>query len=74
MPGVAGLHDLHVWPLGSAGAALSAHLLMPDGHPGDAFLLAARESLHARFGIEHVTLQVETREGCPQDCAPTAAG
>ncbi len=68
LPGVSDLHDLHVWPLGSAGAALSAHLVMPDGHPGDAFLVATRASLHARFGIEHVTLQVETGDGCPQDC------
>lgn len=69
LPGVAGLHDLHVWPLGSAGAALSAHLEMPAGHPGDAFLVHARASLHEAFGIEHVTLQVETGAGCPQDCA-----
>ncbi|MFM1990852.1 MAG: hypothetical protein RJA99_3809 [Pseudomonadota bacterium] len=69
LPGVAGLHDLHVWPLGSAGAALSAHLEMPAGHPGDAFLVRARASLHDAFGIEHVTLQVETGAGCPQDCA-----
>jgi cobalt-zinc-cadmium efflux system protein len=69
LPGVTGLHDLHVWPLGSAGAALSAHLEMPAGHPGDAFLSRARSSLHASFGIEHVTLQVETGGACEQDCA-----
>jgi cobalt-zinc-cadmium efflux system protein len=69
LPGVAGLHDLHVWPLGSSGAALSAHLRMPGGHPGDRFLLDAREALHTRFGIEHVTLQIETGDDCPQDCA-----
>ena len=71
MPGMAGLHDLRLWPLGSAGAALSAHLVMPEGHPDDAFPTAARASLHARYGIEHVTLQVETgADGCPKDCAP----
>ncbi|MFN9771447.1 MAG: cation diffusion facilitator family transporter [Burkholderiales bacterium] len=69
LPGVTDLHDLHVWPLGSAGAALSAHLRMPGGHPGDRFLLDARDSLRTRFGIEHVTLQVETGDECPQDCA-----
>ncbi|MCZ8339087.1 MAG: cation diffusion facilitator family transporter [Burkholderiaceae bacterium] len=69
LPGVAGLHDLHVWPLGSAGASLSAHLRMPGGHPGDRFLLDVREALHTRFGIEHVTLQIETGDDCPQDCA-----
>ncbi|RPH44291.1 MAG: cation transporter [Burkholderiales bacterium] len=69
MPGVAGLHDLHVWPLGSSGVALSAHLEMPQGHPGDAFLADARASLERGFGIGHVTLQVETGADCPQDCA-----
>jgi cobalt-zinc-cadmium efflux system protein len=69
LPGVAGLHDLHIWPLGSAGAALSAHLEMPAGHPGDAFLIEARASLERGFGIGHVTLQIETGGDCPQDCA-----
>ena len=69
LPGVTGLHDLHVWPLGSSGAALSAHLEMPAGHPGDAFLVEARASLERRFGIGHVTLQIETGSDCPQDCA-----
>lgn len=69
LPGVAGLHDLHVWPVGSAGVALSAHLQMPAGHPGDGFLADARRSLERRFGIDHVTLQVETGGDCPQDCA-----
>ena len=69
LPGVTGLHDLHVWPLGSAGVALSAHLEMPAGHPGDGFLADARHALERGFGIGHVTLQVETGGDCPQDCA-----
>jgi cobalt-zinc-cadmium efflux system protein len=69
LPGVTGLHDLHVWPLGSSGSALSVHLEMPGGHPGDAFLAQVRGSLGEAFGIGHVTLQVETGPGCPQDCA-----
>ena len=68
LPGVDGLHDLHVWPLGTRGAAMSAHLEMRTA-PGDGFLADARALLAARFGIEHVTLQVETGAGCPQDCA-----
>jgi cobalt-zinc-cadmium efflux system protein len=75
LPGVAGLHDLHIWPLGSSGAALSAHLLMPAGHPGDAFLESARDSLNRRFRIGHTTLQVEVGDAgrpCPQDCAAPA--
>jgi cobalt-zinc-cadmium efflux system protein len=77
LPGVAGLHDLHIWPLGSAGAALSAHIVMPEGHPGDAFLESARASLHRHFRIEHTTLQVEVGDGahaCEQDCGGPAQG
>jgi len=72
MPGVSDLHDLHIWPLGTTGASLSAHLIMPAGPPGDAFLHAASESLQHRFGIEHTTLQVESGAvdlPCRQNCA-----
>lgn len=60
LPGVSNLHDLHVWGLSTTSAALTAHLVMPEGHPGDAFLEAAADGLRSRFGIGHVTLQVET--------------
>jgi len=63
LPGVAALHDLHVWGMSTTEIALTAHLVMPAGHPGDAFLKAAAEHLHDRFGIGHVTLQVETSDG-----------
>jgi cobalt-zinc-cadmium efflux system protein len=60
--GVAGLHDLHVWPTSTTDTALTAHLVMPAGHPGDAFLMKAAADLEKKFGIGHVTLQVETSE------------
>ena len=59
-PGVADLHDLHVWPLSTTQTALTAHLVVPTGAPGDAFLLETAAELRARFGIGHATLQVET--------------
>ena len=59
-PGVASLHDLHVWGLSTTSSALTAHLVMPAGHPGDAFLAETAEILHDRFHIEHATLQIET--------------
>jgi cobalt-zinc-cadmium efflux system protein len=59
LPGVAGVHDLHVWPMGTSEIALTAHLVMPDGHPGDRFLSLAADDLHRRFGIGHATLQIE---------------
>jgi len=65
LPGVAGLHDLHVWAMSTTKTALTAHLVMPDGHPGDAFLRQVSNELHHRFTIGHSTIQVETApEGC----------
>ena len=39
--------------------ALTAHLVLPGGHPGDEFLLRAATELRRRFGIGHTTLQIE---------------
>jgi len=58
LPGVARVHDLHVWATGTTHVALTAHLVMPDGHPDDPFFEAATNQLRERFRIDHVTLQV----------------
>jgi cobalt-zinc-cadmium efflux system protein len=70
-PGVAGLHDLHIWALGTDQTALSAHLVMPAGPPGDAFLGAICAQLRARFSIAHATIQIETDANA---CALAACG
>jgi cobalt-zinc-cadmium efflux system protein len=59
LPGIAGVHDLHVWSMSTTETALTAHLVHPGGHPGDAFLARAVHELEHRFGIAHATLQVE---------------
>lgn len=59
-PGVARVDDLHVWALSTTQVALTAHLLMPQGHPGDDFLRETSEALHERFGIAHATLQISS--------------
>ncbi len=64
LPGVARVHDLHIWPMSTTEPVLTAHLVIPGGSPGDAFLIAARGMLHDRFGIGHATLQVETGGDC----------
>ena len=61
LPGVEQAHDLHIWATGTTQIALTAHLVMPEGHSGDAFLSRATEALHDLFDITHVTLQVTQR-------------
>jgi len=58
-PGVTDLHDLHIWPMSTTHVALTCHLVMPAGHPGDVFLHDLAEELKHRFGIDHPTLQIE---------------
>lgn len=59
LPGVASVHDLHVWGMSTSDNALTAHLVMPDGHPGDDFLDRTADDLEEKFGIGHATLQIE---------------
>lgn len=66
LPGVADLHDLHIWALSTTFNALTVHLVMPGGCPADAFLEQAGHDLEARFGIAHTTLQVE--RGSEAEC------
>ena len=58
LPGVARVHDLHVWAMGTSQVALTAQLVMPQGQADDAFLADATRQMHDRFEITHVTLQV----------------
>ena len=66
LPGVQDVHDLHVWALSTTETALTAHLVHAPG--GEAGLLAAAQTLaRSRFGIGHVTLQLEpsAQPDCP---------
>jgi len=58
--GVARVHDLHIWPVSTTEVALTVHLVMPGGFPGDAFVSALSDALRDRFGIPHTTIQIET--------------
>ena len=60
LPGVTRVHDLHVWNMSTTEAALTAHLVMPDGCPGDPFLHLPRAG-EARFHIAHTTYRSRPR-------------
>ena len=66
LPGVARIHDLHIWPMSTTEFALTAHLVMPAGFPGDRFLSGCAHDIEHRFGISHATLQIEV--GDDDDC------
>jgi cobalt-zinc-cadmium efflux system protein len=68
--GVAAVHDLHVWPLSTTATALTAHLVMPGGHPGDAALDRLSDALKNEFAIDHATFQVELGDGPECDLLP----
>lgn len=72
LPGVEGVHDLHVWALSTTETAMTAHILRPGGADPDGFLRTACEGLAKRFHIGHATLQVETDDGCALGCAKVA--
>jgi cobalt-zinc-cadmium efflux system protein len=69
-PGVAAVHDLHIWPMSTTETALTAHLVLPGGHPGDEFLMQATTELRHRFGIGHTTLQIEVSAETACQLAP----
>jgi cobalt-zinc-cadmium efflux system protein len=57
LPGVTGVHDLHVWQMSAERVALSAHLTLTDGKAWPRALAAAQRMLARDFAIDHVTLQ-----------------
>ncbi|GAB5348158.1 cation diffusion facilitator family transporter [Alteriqipengyuania sp. 357] len=67
-PGVTEVHDLHIWPMSTTETALTAHLVMPEGHPGDAFLAEVAHRLSHDHKIGHATLQIERTRDCEVGC------
>lgn len=61
-PGVCAIHDLHVWPMSTTETALTCHMVILDGHPGDEALHKISDELKHRFGIPHSTIQVEVTD------------
>jgi cobalt-zinc-cadmium efflux system protein len=63
VPGVAAVHDHHVWTVTSGMVAMSGHAVVPDleAHPG---VLDGIRAEMSRMGIGHVTIQLEVDHGC----------
>ncbi len=69
LTGVTDVHDLHIWGMSTTEVAMTVHLTMPGGHPGDSFLHDLTETMEHDFGIGHVTVQIEMG-GVPCALAP----
>jgi cobalt-zinc-cadmium efflux system protein len=73
VPGVTGVHDLHVWTVVNGVVAMSGHAIVPhlEAHPG--VLDGIRNEL-SELGIAHVTIQLEVSDECEEapEVAPAA--
>jgi cobalt-zinc-cadmium efflux system protein len=70
LPEVTGVHDLHIWALGTSTAALTVHL-STNVQTGVQFISAVQKQLQEKFDIEHSTIQVEfgtESPGCDNNC------
>ncbi len=64
LPGVAEVHDLHIWAMSTTETALTAHLVKPEIGEGDNYLAQIADELHERFEIGHCTIQLERTAAC----------
>ena len=62
IPEVIGVHDLHCWTITSGMESLSAHVVVEEGCAECAKLVEVRALLHNRFGIDHLTIQIESEK------------
>jgi cobalt-zinc-cadmium efflux system protein len=58
--GVSEVHDLHIWAMSTTETALTVHLVMPKGHPGDTFTAEICKELREHYNVHHTTVQIET--------------
>jgi cobalt-zinc-cadmium efflux system protein len=62
IPGVAEVHDLHVWNASTSEISLTVHLVVPEPDSHDAVLRRASADLRSLFGIAHTTIQIESED------------
>jgi cobalt-zinc-cadmium efflux system protein len=58
--GVEDVHDLHIWTITSGREALSAHVIHVETFSQAEILKELRTKLSDRFGVDHLTIQLET--------------
>ena len=71
LEGVSDIHDLHIWAMSTTETALTVHLVKPGAEINDSFTNHVAQSLKQKFGIQHITLQIEngnSTEECHTDC------
>jgi cobalt-zinc-cadmium efflux system protein len=74
LPGVAAVHDLHIWSVSTTEVALTVHLVKPDAVIDDVLLSQINTELRDKFGIAHTTVQLEQGSNAhPCAQAPTDA-
>lgn len=69
LPGVDGVHDLHVWGASTTETVLMAHLVAPQVADEDALIRKAAQGLKEQFRVGHATLQIEKDPTCPSNQA-----
>jgi cobalt-zinc-cadmium efflux system protein len=73
--GVTDIHDLHIWGMSTTENALTVHLVIPGGYPGDSYMDNIMQTLKEQFSVHHSTLQIElgtTTHEC--SLSPSAVG
>jgi cobalt-zinc-cadmium efflux system protein len=60
LPGVAKVHDLHIWTVGSGFLAMSAHVDLQSGADPETVRRSVHRLLHQRYAIAHTTIQTES--------------
>ncbi|MBD9555964.1 cation diffusion facilitator family transporter [Ensifer sp. ENS03] len=62
VPGVASVHDLHLWAITQSQPSLTAHAVLADGADAETVRRAIEEQLRATFDLHHTTLQMERED------------
>jgi cobalt-zinc-cadmium efflux system protein len=61
LPGIEGVHDLHIWAMSTTETALTAHLVKPSHKEDDSLISRIEKELNETYGINHVTIQWERK-------------